>query len=134
MKIYRQPASPWPPWQRADVVFERARYYRYFETSAPDRATRERRASARWPADWPQEGWLQMQGNPAEPVQVALVDFSSGGSGIVLTALYPLQPAQLGTLTTQAHGAGCTTRPVRCSWQSPHPSDRSLQSAGLCLI
>jgi hypothetical protein len=81
--------------------------------------------------DWPVEGWLQIDAGPAEPVEVILVDFSSLGLAVVLSAAHPLRPGQRGELITQSHGAGCNHRPVRCSWQQPHPVDRQLQCAGL---
>jgi hypothetical protein len=94
------------------------------------RVSRDQRSSDRWHMDWPQEGFLRLDDDPDQEIQVTLVDFSCGGLAIVLSASHGLRPGQKGQLITQSHGSGCCQRPVHCTWQRPHPIDRDLQSAG----
>jgi hypothetical protein len=94
------------------------------------RVNRDQRSSDRWHVDWPQEGFLQLDDDPDQAIQVTLVDFSCGGLGVVLSASHALRPGLKGQLITQSHGSGCCHRSVRCTWQRPHPVDRHLQSAG----
>ncbi len=94
------------------------------------RVSRNQRSSDRWHVDWPQEGFLQLDDDPDQAIQITLVDFSCGGLGVVLSASHALRPGQKGQLITQSHGSGCCQRSVRCTWQRPHPVDRHLQSAG----
>lgn len=93
---------------------------------------RDERDSDRWHVDCVLEGWLQLNDSEAEPIEVRLVDYSSGGIQVVLSSNHPLQPGQQGLLITQSHGAGCCRRPVQCTWQSAHPHNPQLQSAGFC--
>jgi hypothetical protein len=90
-----------------------------------------RRASDRWPVELPLEGWLQLAGEPEPPIPVNLVDLSSGGVSVELTADHTVRPGQQGVLITQAHGCGCGQRQVRCCWQRPHPQHQHLQHLGL---
>lgn len=84
-----------------------------------------------WPMHYPQEGWLQLDLDPAAETPVDLFAFSSRGVGVVLSAEFTLQPGARGVLVTQAHGAGLSHRAVRCCWHRLHQQDPTLQCAGL---
>jgi hypothetical protein len=90
----------------------------------------DQRSSDRWHVDWPLEGFLQLDDDPGQTIQVTLVDFSGAGLAVVLTAEVALHPGQTGQLITQSHGSGCRHRLVRCTWRRPHQVDPQLQSAG----
>lgn len=77
---------------------------------------RERRDAERWPVDWPLEGWLQIDEEGGAPIPVDLVNLSCSGAAVVLAEHHELRPGQRGRLITQAHGAGCGERAVRCCW------------------
>ncbi len=80
--------------------------------------------------DYPLEGWLQLNDLPDNLIQVKLVDYSSGGVDVLFSSDAAVHPGQCGDLITQAHGAGCCQRPVRCTWCKPHRVNRRLQRAG----
>lgn len=83
-----------------------------------------------WPVDYAQEGLLRLEG-AAEAVPVQLFAFSSRGVGVVSRADCPIQLGAEATLITQAHGAGCSYRKVRCCWSRPHPQDEQQLCIGL---
>lgn len=134
MDTHVGPCCPWPPSQHLNVVIKQLQSAGGNRQSVFYRLTCDRRASERWPVAWLMEGWLQMDESRGEPADVALADFSSGGVGIVLDARHPLHSGQQGVLTSQSHGAGCTSRAVRGCWQRLHPVDQRLQAAGLCFV
>lgn len=80
---------------------------------------------------WPLDGWLHLDGEPQQPFPVILVQFSPDGVGVVLGMEHPVPPGQLGDLTTQAHGAGCRHRSVRCRGRETYAQSLSLQYAAL---
>jgi hypothetical protein len=88
----------------------------------------ERRAAERWPVDWPLEGWLQLEEGDGALIPVKLANLSCSGTAVVLEGDHGLRTGQRGRLITQAHGAGCGERAVRCCWLR---SEEGLQTAGL---
>jgi hypothetical protein len=91
----------------------------------------DRRKGLRWRYDWHQEGWLQVHDTPESTIPVILVDFSAGGVGVVLHGSHNVHPGQSGQLMTQAHGGGCSVRPVRCRSIRTHPLEERLRYLGL---
>jgi hypothetical protein len=89
----------------------------------------ERRDAERWPVDWPLEGWLQIDEESGPPIPVDLVNLSCSGAAVVLEGHHQLRPGQRGRLITQAHGAGCGERTVRCCWL--RRDDDRRQTVGL---
>lgn len=83
------------------------------------------------PQHWPLDGWLHLDGEPQPPFPVILVQFNADGVGVVLGMEHPMPPGQLGELTTQAHGAGCRHRPVRCQGRVAYFRTLMLQYAAL---
>ena len=80
---------------------------------------------------WPLDGWLQLDAEAQPPFPVILVQFNADGVGVVLGMEHPMPPGQLGELTTQAHGAGCRHRPVRCQGRVAYFRTLMLQYAAL---
>ncbi len=93
-------------------------------------STGECRSVEYWSVDYEQEGLLKI-GDDIEPTPVQLFTFSSHGLGVVAHADFPIQEGSEALLITQAHGAGCSYRRVRCCWHHPHPHDAELQCIGL---
>jgi hypothetical protein len=91
-------------------------------------------AAARGPqrlgaAHWAMDGWLWLHGDPRPPFPVILVEFNADGVGVVLGVEHPVQPGQQGDLTTQAHGAGCQHRAVRCRRRQSYSPTTTLHYA-----
>lgn len=86
------------------------------------------------PTDWPLDGWLQAEGETRPPFPVILVQFKADGVGVVLGMEHPVWPGRLGDLTTQAHGAGCSHRPVLCQGREIYFRDRTLHYAALRIV
>jgi len=80
-----------------------------------------------WPVTMPMDGWLQLNGEPAATLSVDLIDFSARGVGVLLRAPHPVPRGCCGVLITQAHGAGCSYRQVRCCLQRPYGQQQQLQ-------
>jgi hypothetical protein len=80
-----------------------------------------------WPVDMPMDGWLQLQGEQEITLSVNLIDFSARGVGVLLRAPHPVPRGCCGVLITQAHGAGCSYRQVRCCQQRPYGQQQQLQ-------
>lgn len=93
----------------------------------------ERRRAERWPVAWPLEGWLELIGAQEGPIPVILTDFSAAGIGVLLRSRHRITPGERGDLISQAHGAGCSQRLVRCCWQRLDPRHPQLQRLGLSL-
>ncbi len=84
-----------------------------------------------WPLKCAMDGWLHLDDASQPPFPVILVAFDCGGVGVVLGMEHPVQPGQRADLTTQAHGAGCQHRPVRCRQQLSYHQQMTLQYAAL---
>jgi hypothetical protein len=108
----QQPAEPDPDPTTTPSLLEREFDKLRQITSNPG----ERRDAKRWPVDWPLEGWLQIDDGGGPPIPVDLVNLSCSGAAVVLAGHHELRPGQRGRLITQAHGAGCGERAVRCCW------------------
>jgi hypothetical protein len=80
-----------------------------------------------WPVTMPMDGWLQLNGEQAATLSVHLIDFSARGVGVLLRAPHPVPRGCSGVLITQAHGAGCSYRQVRCCLQRPYGQQQQLQ-------
>ncbi len=91
----------------------------------------ERRDFERWPVDLQLEAWLQLDGDPAPPIPVDLLDLSSGGVQVVLAGPPTVWPGRGGVLITETRGGGCGSRRVECRWQRPHPELPLRQCLGL---
>jgi hypothetical protein len=83
------------------------------------------------PQHWPLDGWLHLDGEPQPPFPVILVQFNADGVGVVLGMEHPVPPGQIADLTTQAHGAGCQHRTVRCQGREAYFRALTLQYAAL---
>ncbi len=96
------------------------------------RYTAARGACRMGPVNWFMDGWLRLEGDPRPPFPVILVECGTDGVGVVLGMEHPLQPGEQGDLTTQAHGAGCQHRAVRCRQREAGYLAMTLQYAALC--
>jgi hypothetical protein len=84
-----------------------------------------------WPLKSAMDGWLNLDQGLQEPFPVILVSFDCAGVGVVLGMEHAVHAGQLADLTTQAHGAGCQHRPVRCSQRTDYFQKMTLQYVAL---
>jgi hypothetical protein len=93
-------------------------------------STGDCRSQEYWSVDCAQDALLKMEQDD-EPRPVQLFTFSSRGVGIITGADLRIEQGAEAELITQAHGAGCSYRKVRCCWHRPHPQNKDLQCIGL---